>query len=49
LNAKGYEAYFSGRCIRDKLMGKTPQDFEMSMLTPVYYLAVLVAFVATAD
>ena len=30
LNAKGYEAYLVGGCIRDKLMGKTPKDFDVA-------------------
>lgn len=30
LNAKGYEAYLVGGCIRDRLMGKTPKDFDVA-------------------
>lgn len=30
LNAKGYDAYLVGGCIRDRLMGKTPKDFDIA-------------------
>ncbi|MBF7073828.1 polynucleotide adenylyltransferase PcnB [Glaciecola sp. MH2013] len=30
LNSKGYDAYLVGGCIRDKLMGKTPKDFDIA-------------------
>jgi poly(A) polymerase len=30
LNSKGYEAYLVGGCIRDKLMGKAPKDFDVA-------------------
>lgn len=30
LNAKGYDAYLVGGCIRDRLMGKVPKDFDIA-------------------
>jgi poly(A) polymerase len=30
LNAKGYDAYLVGGCIRDRLMGKIPKDFDIA-------------------
>jgi poly(A) polymerase len=30
LNSKGYDAYLVGGCIRDRLMGKTPKDFDIA-------------------
>jgi tRNA nucleotidyltransferase (CCA-adding enzyme) len=30
LNNAGFEAYVVGGCVRDSLMGKTPQDWDIS-------------------
>ncbi len=30
LQESGYEAYFAGGCVRDKLMGITPQDYDVA-------------------
>ena len=30
LQESGYEAYFAGGCVRDKLMGLTPQDYDVA-------------------
>jgi len=30
LRAKGYEAYFAGGCVRDLLLGVSPQDFDVA-------------------
>ena len=30
LHAKGYEAYLTGGCVRDLLLGRTPKDFDVA-------------------
>ncbi|WP_424221363.1 CCA tRNA nucleotidyltransferase [Acidipila rosea] len=30
LRAAGHQAYFAGGCVRDKLMGRTPKDFDVA-------------------
>ncbi|MEM7402560.1 MAG: hypothetical protein AAF310_00870 [Myxococcota bacterium] len=30
LHARGYEAYLTGGCVRDLLLGKTPKDFDVA-------------------
>jgi poly(A) polymerase len=30
LRAKGYEAYLTGGCVRDLLLGKQPKDFDVA-------------------
>ena len=30
LNAAGFEAYAVGGCVRDSLMGKTPEDWDIT-------------------
>ena len=30
LNASGYEAYVVGGCVRDSLMGRTPNDWDVT-------------------
>jgi tRNA nucleotidyltransferase/poly(A) polymerase len=30
LRQKGYEAYFAGGCVRDMLLRKTPQDYDIT-------------------
>ena len=30
LKASGYEAYFVGGCVRDELLGREPQDYDIA-------------------
>ena len=30
LEARGYEAYAVGGCVRDSLLGRTPQDWDIT-------------------
>ena len=30
LRQEGYEAYLAGGCVRDMLLGKTPQDYDIT-------------------
>ena len=30
LNARGYESYLVGGCVRDILLGKTPHDYDVT-------------------
>jgi len=30
LHAEGYDAYFAGGCVRDMLLGRAPEDFDVA-------------------
>ena len=32
LGGHGYEAYAVGGCVRDSLLGRTPQDWDLSLI-----------------
>ncbi|MFI5366936.1 MAG: CCA tRNA nucleotidyltransferase, partial [Candidatus Binatia bacterium] len=34
LRAAGYTAYFAGGCVRDRLLGREPQDFDVATDAP---------------
>lgn len=36
LEGKGYEAYAVGGCIRDSLLGKTPDDWDITTLSLIH-------------
>ncbi len=34
LRAAGYETYFAGGCVRDRLLGRAPLDYDVATAAP---------------
>jgi poly(A) polymerase len=41
LRAAGHEAYFAGGCVRDQLLGRTPEDYDVATSAPPEHVRAL--------